>query len=288
MFWKRWNLKPEYAFTAVVMHVRACVWHSIPKTVGGTALPDTILTQSAVACRMSLNHFFIHRSLLSVEVNLNLMMLNVYVCHLIFLYLHHCQQHLPLLIAHTCTHNLFTSYCARITLQVHFTFSSMIPNSTYWPCWPAVLSAVSIVMFVQALSLSLANPLLSVEHDQTGAVSATIIDRAISVISTKYSMPFPTKIRGGFLPEKYVAVVAAVEVEDVLKQQEEEGEEELDEKFALLAHLKHRSIAFRPLSLGNWMNYTTNSMFLLVLHLIRWISKLELSHIHHNPMCLNL
>ena len=90
------------------------------------------------------------------------------------------------------------------------------------------------------------------------------------------------------MPEKYVAVAAAVDVEDVLKQQEEEGEEELDEKFALLAHLKHRSIAFRPLSLGNWMNYTTNSMFLLVLHLIRWISKLELSHIHHNPMCLNL
>ena len=59
---------------------------------------------------------------------------------------------------------------------------------------------------------------------------------------------------GGFLPEKDVAVAAAVDVEDVLKQQEEEEEkEELNEKFALPAHLKHESIAIRPLSLGNWM-----------------------------------
>jgi ATP-binding cassette subfamily B (MDR/TAP) protein 1 len=60
---------------------------------------------------------------------------------------------------------------------------------------------------------------------------------------------------GGFLPEKDVAVAATVDVEDVLKQQEEEEEEEeeLNEKFALPAHLKHKSIAIRPLSLGNWM-----------------------------------
>ena len=60
---------------------------------------------------------------------------------------------------------------------------------------------------------------------------------------------------GGFLPEKDVAA-AAVDVEGVLKQQEEEEdkeEEELEEKFALPAHLKHKSIAIRPLSLGNWM-----------------------------------
>ena len=42
---------------------------------------------------------------------------------------------------------------------------------------------------------------------------------------------------GGFLPEKDVAVAAPVNVEDVLKQHEEE--EELDEKYALPAHLKH-------------------------------------------------
>jgi ATP-binding cassette subfamily B (MDR/TAP) protein 1 len=62
---------------------------------------------------------------------------------------------------------------------------------------------------------------------------------------------------GGFLPEKDVAVAApTVDVEDVLKQQEEEEEEELNEKnekYALPAHLKHKSIAVRPLSLGNWM-----------------------------------
>ena len=61
---------------------------------------------------------------------------------------------------------------------------------------------------------------------------------------------------GGFLPEKDVAVVATVDVEDVLKQQEEEEEVELNEKkekYVLPAHLKHKSIAIRPLSLGNWM-----------------------------------
>lgn len=60
---------------------------------------------------------------------------------------------------------------------------------------------------------------------------------------------------GGFLPEKDVAVAATVDVQDVLKQQEEgEEEEELNnEKYALPAHLKHKSIAIRPLSLGNWM-----------------------------------
>ena len=60
---------------------------------------------------------------------------------------------------------------------------------------------------------------------------------------------------GGFLPEKDVAVTATVDVKDVLKQQEEgEEEEELkNEKYALPAHLKHKSLAIRPLSLGNWM-----------------------------------
>ena len=61
---------------------------------------------------------------------------------------------------------------------------------------------------------------------------------------------------GGFLPEKDVAVVATVDMEDILKQQEEEEEVELNEKnekYALPAHLKHKSIAIRPLSLGNWM-----------------------------------
>ena len=57
---------------------------------------------------------------------------------------------------------------------------------------------------------------------------------------------------GGFLPEKDVAV-AAVDVEDVLKQQEEEEEEEEElneKKYALPAHLKHKSLALRPLSLN--------------------------------------
>ena len=60
---------------------------------------------------------------------------------------------------------------------------------------------------------------------------------------------------GGFLPEKDVAIAAPVNVEDVLKQheEEEEEEEELNEKYALPAHLKHQSLAIRPLSLGNWM-----------------------------------
>ena len=60
---------------------------------------------------------------------------------------------------------------------------------------------------------------------------------------------------GGFLPEKDIAV-AAVDVEDVLKQQEEEEEEEEEfneKKYVLPAHLKHKSLALRPLSLGNWM-----------------------------------
>ncbi|KAF8802026.1 P-loop containing nucleoside triphosphate hydrolase protein [Phlegmacium glaucopus] len=59
---------------------------------------------------------------------------------------------------------------------------------------------------------------------------------------------------GGFLPEKDVApaVVGVDSVEEVLKQQEEE-EERSKEKYNLPAHLKHQSIAIRPLSLGNWM-----------------------------------
>ena len=49
-------------------------------------------------------------------------MLNVYVRFLSipFFTLNRCQQHLALLIAHTRTHDLFDSYCARITLhQAH-------------------------------------------------------------------------------------------------------------------------------------------------------------------------
>jgi hypothetical protein len=55
---------------------------------------------------------------------------------------------------------------------------------------------------------------------------------------------------GVFLLEKDVAVAATeptVDVEDVLKQQEEEEEEELNEKYPLPAHLKHKSIAIHPL-----------------------------------------
>jgi ATP-binding cassette, subfamily B (MDR/TAP), member 1 len=52
-----------------------------------------------------------------------------------------------------------------------------------WSLTLVILSAVPILMFVQALSQTLTNPLLSAERNQTG-VSATIIDRAISVIST--------------------------------------------------------------------------------------------------------
>jgi ATP-binding cassette subfamily B (MDR/TAP) protein 1 len=52
-----------------------------------------------------------------------------------------------------------------------------------WSLTLVILSAVPILMFVQALSQTFANPLLSAERDQTG-LSATIIDRAISAIST--------------------------------------------------------------------------------------------------------
>ena len=52
-----------------------------------------------------------------------------------------------------------------------------------WSLTLVILSAVPILMFVQALSQTLANPLLSTEREQTG-VSATIIDRVISAIST--------------------------------------------------------------------------------------------------------
>jgi ATP-binding cassette subfamily B (MDR/TAP) protein 1 len=45
-----------------------------------------------------------------------------------------------------------------------------------------------------------------------------------------------------------------VDVEDVLKQQEEKGEEgEINKKSVLSAHLKHKSFAVCPLSLRNWM-----------------------------------
>ena len=52
-----------------------------------------------------------------------------------------------------------------------------------WSLTLVILSAVPILMFVQALSQNLANPLLSFKREQTG-VSATIIDRAVSAIAT--------------------------------------------------------------------------------------------------------
>ena len=55
---------------------------------------------------------------------------------------------------------------------------------------------------------------------------------------------------GGFLPEKDVAVAAPVDVEVVSTQ---EDEQEVDEIYVLPAHLKHQSLAVRPLSVGNWM-----------------------------------
>jgi ATP-binding cassette subfamily B (MDR/TAP) protein 1 len=54
---------------------------------------------------------------------------------------------------------------------------------------------------------------------------------------------------GGFLPAKDVAVAAAVDVESVLMRQKEK----LDEKYASPAHLKSKSLAFRPLTPGNRM-----------------------------------
>ena len=52
-----------------------------------------------------------------------------------------------------------------------------------WSLTLVILSTVPILMFVQALSQTLENPFLSTERDITG-VSATIIDHAISAIST--------------------------------------------------------------------------------------------------------
>ena len=52
-----------------------------------------------------------------------------------------------------------------------------------WSLTLVILSAVPILMIVQTISQTLASPLLAAERDQTG-VSATIIDRAISAIST--------------------------------------------------------------------------------------------------------
>jgi ATP-binding cassette, subfamily B (MDR/TAP), member 1 len=52
-----------------------------------------------------------------------------------------------------------------------------------WSLTLVILSAVPVLMVVQALSQAFASPLLSAERNQTG-VSATVIDRAISAIST--------------------------------------------------------------------------------------------------------
>jgi ATP-binding cassette subfamily B (MDR/TAP) protein 1 len=60
-----------------------------------------------------------------------------------------------------------------------------------WSLTLVILSAVPILMFVQALSQSLAAPLLLAEREQTG-ISATIIDRAISAISTVKDIPYET------------------------------------------------------------------------------------------------
>ena len=52
-----------------------------------------------------------------------------------------------------------------------------------WSLTLVILSAVPVLMIVQAFSQAFANPLLSAEREQT-AISATIVDRAISAIST--------------------------------------------------------------------------------------------------------
>ena len=60
-----------------------------------------------------------------------------------------------------------------------------------WSLTLVILSAVPILMFVQALSQNLANPLLSFEREQTG-VSATIIDRAIATVKVFNAIPYET------------------------------------------------------------------------------------------------
>lgn len=67
---------------------------------------------------LSIKTHFLHRSP-SVEVNLT--MLNAYVrSYSIYQFSKYSQQHLAHLIAHTRTHDIFDSYCARITLhQAH-------------------------------------------------------------------------------------------------------------------------------------------------------------------------
>ena len=52
-----------------------------------------------------------------------------------------------------------------------------------WSLTLVILSAVPVLMLVQAFSQAIATPLLAAEREQTG-VSATIIDRAVSAIAT--------------------------------------------------------------------------------------------------------
>jgi len=52
-----------------------------------------------------------------------------------------------------------------------------------WALTLVILSAVPLLMFIQALSQGFASPLLSHEREQTG-IAATIIDRAVAAIAT--------------------------------------------------------------------------------------------------------
>ncbi|KAF9531240.1 P-loop containing nucleoside triphosphate hydrolase protein [Crepidotus variabilis] len=78
-----------------------------------------------------------------------------------------------------------TSLCSGMLLQYLTTcFAALIlAFLRSWALTLVILSAVPILMFIQALSQGFAAPLLAAERHQTG-VSATIIERAVSAIST--------------------------------------------------------------------------------------------------------
>ena len=75
---------------------------------------------------LSIKTHFLHRSP-SVEVNLT--MLNAYArSYSTYQFSKYSQQHLAHLIAHTRTHDIFDSYCARITLhQAHLAHTLGFP-----------------------------------------------------------------------------------------------------------------------------------------------------------------
>ena len=79
---------------------------------------------------LSIKTHFLHRSP-SVEVNLT--MLNAYArSYSTYQFSKYSQQHLAHLIAHTRTHDIFDSYCARITLhQAHLAHTLGFP----WQKW---------------------------------------------------------------------------------------------------------------------------------------------------------